>query len=135
MLLVTSPRHPLQIWRMPLSDLPDDPHVKEAVPTPEEIFSLPLIRYDSDTQHSSLVGRPSKAPGEEEVVLEARLLPFGTVHGGGPHAALLCVRTITVIYPVLMTQDISTSASRAREVGYHRGSSRGASYWSGDQKD
>lgn len=87
-LLVTS-RQTLQIWQTRLGDLPDDPHVKEVIPVPEEIFSLSSIQYDSRTKHSSLLARPSRALVEDEVILEARLLPVRLGLSGGPEIAIL----------------------------------------------
>jgi hypothetical protein len=44
LLLITSVQHALQIYAFPSSTLPDDPHVQETWPAPEEVFSLAEIR-------------------------------------------------------------------------------------------
>ena len=59
--------------------MPDHSHVREAFPAPEEIFSLPVIRYDDKTLRTAVVGVSGSGANDHEVehVLEARLLEKG----------------------------------------------------------
>lgn len=46
LLVITSPRHALQIFSVRQSVIPDDPHVQEVHPAPEEILSIMTLRDD-----------------------------------------------------------------------------------------
>ncbi|WVF68008.1 hypothetical protein IAT40_002770 [Kwoniella sp. CBS 6097] len=55
-LLVSTKTHALQVFTYYDSTIPDDPHVPESFFAPEEIISLPSIKYDKATIRSSLEG-------------------------------------------------------------------------------
>ncbi|WRT70766.1 uncharacterized protein IL334_007765 [Kwoniella shivajii] len=54
LLLVTSKSHILQVFAIYTNNIPDDPHIPEIFPSPEEICSVPSIKYDKSTRRSKL---------------------------------------------------------------------------------
>lgn len=61
------------------SNIPDDPHVQESHPAPEEILSISVLRYDQ----VNLAG-PSESRDDGDLVLSARLVdkgPMCSVYG------------------------------------------------------
>ncbi len=92
LLLITAKHHALQIFIVPPSTIPVDAHVPENHPAPEEVFSLPTVRYDSKTVRTPLPGITiaSTNGGEIEHVLQARILEKGVLGGySGPLVALM----------------------------------------------
>ncbi|WWD20766.1 hypothetical protein CI109_105243 [Kwoniella shandongensis] len=75
LLLVWRKRHALQIFTTTSSVIPDDPHVPETFPPPEEVLSIPTILYDGKTIRSSPSLTPAVSSSSNvEQVLCARLL-------------------------------------------------------------
>lgn len=88
LLVVTSPLHPLQIFSIPHSTIPDDPHVQEVHPAPQEILSIKTLRDDPQCQYTS----PRSERNEEDGrVLSAKLVDRGPLCGPDGPVALLVV--------------------------------------------
>lgn len=74
--------------------MPDDIHVQEIFPPPEELFSLPVIRYDDKTVRTAISGEAVSGTSANvvEEVLEARLLEKGRLwREPGPLVACVSV--------------------------------------------
>ncbi|WWC65247.1 uncharacterized protein I303_107864 [Kwoniella dejecticola CBS 10117] len=56
LLLVTSRTHALQVFAFYNSVIPDDPHIPETFPAPEEVVSLPSIKYSKNVKRTSIDG-------------------------------------------------------------------------------
>lgn len=83
--MITSPGHALQVFSIKTSTIPDDPHVQESHPAPEEVLSVSGLRYDQ----FNLTG-PSGSRDDDNVVLSARLTDKGPICGVyGPVALLI----------------------------------------------
>ncbi|KAL1412651.1 hypothetical protein Q8F55_000398 [Vanrija albida] len=87
-LLLSSARHALQVFALRHGVIPDDPHVREQFPPPEEVASIPDVVYEADVKASALhairpLGRPAK-----ERVLHAHVLPKTFWGKRGPVVAL-----------------------------------------------
>ena len=89
LLLVSSLGHALQIFRLPSGVIPDDPHVYETFPAPEEICSIPSIVCDDKTIRTVL------SPGDKDVAGDELVISAGIMQRGllwdqhGPLVALL----------------------------------------------
>lgn len=75
LLLLSTPRHVLQIFALSPSTLPSDPDVKERYPAPEEILSIPSLVLGSGST------RKDKSNHGNERVVEARLVDRRTSPG------------------------------------------------------
>jgi len=80
LLLILTPEHVLQIFAIPPTRLPDDQHVKERFGAPEEVLSIPTLKYCSSI-------RKSKVKAGAEKVISAKLV--GGVSADGPSVLLL----------------------------------------------
>jgi hypothetical protein len=80
LLLVSTLEHVLQIFTIPPTRLPEDQHVRERFGAPEEIISIPTLKYSNST------GRAKAKSGVEKVV-SAKLI--GRVPADGPSVLLL----------------------------------------------
>ncbi|KAK8850587.1 hypothetical protein IAR55_004506 [Kwoniella newhampshirensis] len=95
LLLVWSKTYALQIFSVHDNVIPDDPHIHETFPAPEEMFSIPTIRYDDETERSSVsVGHVSSSSNNFEQVLSARLLE--RTAAWNEHGPLVAFTTITL---------------------------------------
>lgn len=83
LLLLSTPRHVLQIFALSPSTLPSDPDVKERYQAPEEVLSLPSLVPGSDTT------RDDKSNHGNERVVEARLVDRRTSPGHAMAVLLL----------------------------------------------
>nr|XP_019007868.1 uncharacterized protein I206_07502 [Kwoniella pini CBS 10737]OCF46649.1 hypothetical protein I206_07502 [Kwoniella pini CBS 10737] len=71
LLLTTSKTHALQIFTFHEDSIAADPHIKETFPAPEEIISLPSIKYDKNVKRSSIdcnVNVSSEFGGVEQIL-------------------------------------------------------------------
>jgi hypothetical protein len=80
LLLISCPEHVLQIFTIPPTRLPEDQHVKERFAPPEEVLSVPTLKYTSSI-------RKSKNKAGTEKVVSARFI--GGVSTDGPLVLLL----------------------------------------------
>jgi hypothetical protein len=55
--------------------IPDDPHVREQFPPPEEVASIPEVVYEADVKASALPGVRPLGRLTKERVLYAHVLP------------------------------------------------------------
>jgi hypothetical protein len=70
--------------------VPDDPHVREIFPAPEEVFSLSEIRCDASTVVSAVEGVDATKPsGGAEVVCASRMLPSKMMGAEGSCVAVM----------------------------------------------
>jgi hypothetical protein len=70
--------------------IPDDPHVQETFPAPQELFSLPTIRYNEEMERRSLIGKPVPVTAGRAEVLCARVLEHGILwEQHGPVVAMM----------------------------------------------
>ncbi|WVR08661.1 hypothetical protein IAU60_005719 [Kwoniella sp. DSM 27419] len=77
LLLLSTPTHALQVFALRDSVIPDQPHVPETFPSPQEVLSVARIRYDSRTIHSRLSGIDvftTENGAGREIVLSMRLI-------------------------------------------------------------
>ncbi|RXK41958.1 hypothetical protein M231_00679 [Tremella mesenterica] len=90
-LVTSSKENALQLWKVQLSRLPTDEHVKETFPPPEEVCCIRKIGYDHTTQYSSLSGPFEHKTSNKEKILQASILSRqpGDPPNTPPLAALL----------------------------------------------
>ena len=79
MLLVTTKTQALQIFALPATNIPDDPHVQEVFAVPEEVLGLTTIRYNDETVRTALPGASMtiQGTGGSEQVLDVVLVTKG----------------------------------------------------------
>ncbi|KAK6906527.1 hypothetical protein I203_100512 [Kwoniella mangroviensis CBS 8507] len=77
LLLVTSKAHILQVFTIYNNHIPDDPHITETFRAPEEILSIPTIKYDKNAKKSSVEGVTIASSGGIEQVLSMVMLKNG----------------------------------------------------------
>ena len=70
----------MQIFAIPSTRLPEDQHVKERFAAPEEVLSIPTLKYSSSI-------RKSKVKGGAEKLVSARFV--GGVSADGPSVLFL----------------------------------------------
>jgi len=83
LLLLSTPRHVLQIFALSPSTLPSDPDVKERYEAPDEVLSIPSLVLGSG------ITRKDKSNHGNERVVEARLVDRRTSPGQAMAVLLL----------------------------------------------
>lgn len=86
-LVVYSNLYPLQMFTIQQSQIPDDPHVQEDYPAPEEVYRLAEIRDAVDVVRKVIPGASKRNDTSSESVLSVRLIDGR--HTGGLRAVFL----------------------------------------------
>ena len=80
--------HALQIFRYQSGNIPEDLHVPEMIPAPEEVFSLASIRCDDKTEKTAIEG--IEVHVGEGKVLAAQIIDIGRLcKDHGPVVAIV----------------------------------------------
>ncbi|WVW80768.1 hypothetical protein I302_102754 [Kwoniella bestiolae CBS 10118] len=94
LLLVSSKTHALQVFTIYNNHIPDDPHIPEPFVAPEEIMSIPTIKYDKNVRGSKVDGAEEGFLGGLDRVISMTLLKKN-VEENGLLVALIVLSTST----------------------------------------